>query len=210
MFNKMLMHYVVTWTAMLKGYSMCGLGKEAFKHFEQMFQASVEMDQVTFIYLLLACTHVGLVDEGFYYFESMGLVYGVLVAMEHYTCIIDIFGHVCLLQDTKDFFSTISCELVVSVWVAFFGACKIHHNMEMGEHIAKQLVKSDPRNVASYVILSNIYVVVGKWDLSANFSTTKIGHTWIEMNNEIHTLIVDDQDHPQMVEIHVELKRLLG
>ncbi len=105
------MHYVVTWTDMFKGYSMCGLGKEAFKHFELMSQAGVEMDQVTFIYLLLACTHAGLVDEGFYYFESMGLVYGVLTTMERYTCIIDILGHVCHLQDTKDFFSTISCEI---------------------------------------------------------------------------------------------------
>ncbi|CAK9881683.1 unnamed protein product [Sphagnum jensenii] len=182
-FNKMPMHDVVTWTAMLKGYAMHGLGKEALRHFEQMSQAGVEMDQVTFISLLSACTHAGLVDEGLCYFESMGSVYGVPATVEHYACIVDLLGRAGHLQEAEDFISTMSCEPAASVWVALLGACRIHHNMEMGERIAKQLVELDPGNP---------------------------GPTWIEVNNEIHTFVVDDQDHPQMVEIHAELKRLSG
>ncbi|CAM6073835.1 unnamed protein product [Sphagnum tenellum] len=182
-FNKMPMHDVVTWTAMLKGYAMHGLGKEALRHFEQMSQADVEMDQVTFISLLSACTHAGLVDEGLCYFESMGSVYGVPATVEHYACIVDLLGRAGHLQEAEDFISTMSCEPAASVWVALLGACRIHHNMEMGERIAKQLVELDPGNP---------------------------GPTWIEVNNEIHTFVVDDQDHPQMVEIHAELKRLSG
>jgi pentatricopeptide repeat protein len=212
------MHDVVTWTAMLKGYAMHGLGKEALRHFEQMSQAGVEMDQVTLISLLSACTHAGLVDEGLCYFESMGSVYGVPATVEHYACIVDLLGRAGHLQEAEDFISTMSCEPAASVWVALLGACRIHHNMEMGERIAKQLVELDPGNVASYVLLSNIYAAAGKWDLSANVQRQRLekgmkkqpGPTWIEVNNEIHTFVVDDQDHPQMVEIHAELKRLSG
>jgi pentatricopeptide repeat protein len=167
-FNKMPMHDVVTWTAMLKGYAMHGLGKEALRHFEQMSQAGVEMDQVTFVSLLSACTHAGLVDEGLCYFESMGSVYGVPATVEHYACIVDLLGRAGHLQEAEDFISTMSCEPAASVWVALLGACRIHHNMEMGERIAKQLVELDPGNVASYVLLSNINAAAGKWDLSAN------------------------------------------
>jgi pentatricopeptide repeat protein len=209
-FNKMPMHDVVTWTAMLKGYAMHGLGKEALRHFEQMSQAGVEMDQVTFISLLSACTHAGLVDEGLCYFESMGSVYGVPATVEHYACIVDLLGRAGHLQEAEDFISTMSCEPAVSVLVALLGACRIHHNVEMGERIARQLVELDPGNVASYVLLSNIYAAAGKWDLSASVQQQRLekgrkkqpGPTWIEVNNEIHTFVVDDQDHPQMVEIH--------
>jgi hypothetical protein len=64
------------------------------------------------------------------------------------------------------------------------------------------------------VLLSNIYAAGGKWELSAKVQQQrkerhvkkKLGCTWIEVKNEVHTFVVDDQDHPQMIEIHAELK----
>jgi len=76
----------------------------------------------------------------------------------------------------------------------------------------------DHENAGVYVLLSNIYAAAGKWDLSENVQQLRKergvkkqpGHTWIEVNNEVHSFVVNDQAHPQMFEIHAELKRLLG
>jgi hypothetical protein len=111
-----------------------------------------------------------------------------------------------------------SCEASASVWTALLGACRIHGNMDMGECVAKQVLEVDPENAGVYVLLSNIYAAAGKWDLSENVQQLRKergvkkqpGRTWIEVNNEVHSFMVNDQAHPQMIEIHAELKRLLG
>jgi hypothetical protein len=36
------------------------------------------------------------------------------------------------------------------------------------------------------------------------------GCTWIEVNNEVHIFVAEDQDHPKMIEILLELQRLSG
>jgi hypothetical protein len=111
-----------------------------------------------------------------------------------------------------------SCEASASVWTALFGACRIHGNMDMGEYVAKQVLEVDPENAGVYVLLSNIYAAAGKWDLSENVQQLRKergvkkhpGRTWIEVNNEVYSVVVNDQVHLQMIEIHAELKRLLG
>jgi hypothetical protein len=103
-----------------------------------------------------------------------------------------------------------------AVWMALLSSCRIHSDVGMGEHIAKQALEADPGNAAGYVLLSNIYAAAGKWDLRANIQQQRkergmkknLGRTWIEVNNKVHTFVVDDQDHPCMLEIHAELERL--
>jgi hypothetical protein len=100
--------------------------------------------------------------------------------------------------------------------MALLGACSMHGNVEMGERVAKQVFELDPGNAAGYVLLSNIYASAGKWDLSANVQQqmlergvkTQLERTWIEVNNEVYTFVLDDQQHPQMTEIFAELTRL--
>ncbi|CAM6099771.1 unnamed protein product [Calypogeia fissa] len=215
-FDEMPKRNVVTWTAMLGGYAMHGFGDEAIAHFKRMHQEGVEMDGVTFVSLLSACSHAGLVDEGLHYFESMSAVFGIPATVYHYACIVDLLGRAGRLHEAEDLIMAMPCEPNAMVWMSLLGACRVHGNVEMGERIAKRVVEYDPRNAAGYVVLSNIYATAGQWDSKASIHRQRLvrgvkkqpGLTWIEVNNEVHSFKVDDQDHPQVTAIHEELKKL--
>jgi hypothetical protein len=129
---------------------------------------------------------------------------------------VDLLGHAGHLQEAEDMIKMMPCKPDVAVWMALLGACRIHGHVEMGERIAKHILEVDPGNAAGYVLLSNIYAAAGKWDLSEKVQSQRKemgvkkqpGRTWIEVNNEVHTFVVDDQDHPPIIEIRAELKRL--
>ncbi len=215
-FNNMATHNVVTWNVMLRGYAMHGHGTEACRHFRQMCEEGLQVDDVSFVCLLSACTHAGLVDEGICYFNSMGSVYKNSARAEHYTCMVDLLGHAGCLHEAEDMINTMSCTPNVDVWKALLAACRIHSNVEMGERVAMRVLELDPGNATGYVLLSNINAAAGKQDPTANFQQQRRERgvkkwpacTWIEVNNKVHSFVVDDQDHPQMIEIHSELNRL--
>jgi pentatricopeptide repeat protein len=136
-FNKMTAHNNISWNAMLAGYAIHGHPKEALGHFVQMCREGVGLDMVTFVSLLSACSHVGLVDEGLHYFESIGLVCGTSATVEHYTCMVDLLGCAGYLQNAEDLIETLSCRPNSSGWMAFLSVCRVHGNTEMGEGICK-------------------------------------------------------------------------
>jgi pentatricopeptide repeat protein len=136
-FNKMPKRDVISWTAMLGGYSLHGHGKEALDQFEWMCKEGVEINDVTFVVLLSACSRAGLVDEGLHLFDSMGSVFCVSASLQHYMCIVDLLGRAGHLQKAEDFIKMMSCESNVVLWMSLLGACRSHGNVEMGEVIAK-------------------------------------------------------------------------
>ncbi|CAM6004795.1 unnamed protein product [Sphagnum balticum] len=215
-FNTMPSRDVVSWNAMLGGFALHGHGEEALAHFERMCEEGIEVDNVTFVCLLSACSHAGLLCEGQRSFGSMSTVHKISAKLEHYTCMVDLLGRAGHLHEAEDMIKVMPCKPDVAVWMALLGACRIHGNVEMGERIAKHILEVDPGNAAGYVLLSNIYAAAGKWDLSEKVQSQRkergvkkqSGRTWIEVNNEVHTFVVDDQDHPQIIEIRAELKRL--
>ncbi|CAK9225565.1 unnamed protein product [Sphagnum troendelagicum] len=215
-FRKMPSRDVVTWTVILGGCAMHGHGKEALKLFEQMCKEGVQPDDVTFVCLLSACSHAGLVDEGMRCFVSMSTVYGIPTQLEHYTCMVDLLGRAGHLQKAENMVMAMPCKPHVATWMTLLGACRIHGNVEMAERVAKRILDMEPENAAGYVLLSNIYAAVGNRHLCEKVehqrkekgAKNQPGRTWIEVNNEVHTFVVDDQDHPQMIKIRAELKRL--
>ncbi|CAK9861256.1 unnamed protein product, partial [Sphagnum jensenii] len=217
-FNKMPSRDVVTWTTILGGCAMHGHGKEALKHFERMCEKGVQPDDVTFICLLSACSHAGLVGEGMHCYASMVKDYMISAKLEHYTCMVDLLGRAGHLQEAENMVMAMPCKPHVAVWMALLSACRIHDHVEMAERIAKRILEMEPDNAAVYVLLSDIYAAGGNKHLCQTIEQQRKekgvkkhpGHTWIEVNNEVHTFVVDDQDHPQMPEIHAELQRLSG
>jgi pentatricopeptide repeat protein len=183
-----------------------------------MCEEGVEPNDVTFVCLLSACSHAGLVDEGMHCYTSMITDYMISAKLEHYTCMVDLLGRAGHLQEAENMIMAMPFEPHVAPWMALLGACRIHGNVEMGERVAKQILELDPENSAGYVLLSNIYAAAGNMHLSKNVEQQRKergvkkqpGRTWIEVNNEVHTFVVDDQDHPQMIEIRAELQRLSG
>ncbi|CAK9226167.1 unnamed protein product [Sphagnum troendelagicum] len=216
-FNKMPTCNVVSWSAMILGFVKFGQGQRALALYQEMRQEGVEPNAVTFMGVLNAsCSHAGLVHEGLHYFDSMGSVHGICAMVEHYACMVDLLGRAGHLHKAEDLIKTMPCEPNVGVWNALLGACRIHGDVEMGERVVKRVLELDPADAAGYVLLSNIYAAAGKWDLSANVQQLRKergvkkqpGCTWIEVNNKVHTFVVDDKHHPQMVHIEAELERL--
>ncbi len=115
-FNKMSTRNAVTWNAMLAGYAIHGHAKEAFEHVERMCEEGVEMGLVTFVSLLSTCSHAGLVVEGLVYFDSMSLVHNVSPTVEHYACMVDLFGRAGHLHEAEEVIKTMSCEPNAPVW----------------------------------------------------------------------------------------------
>jgi pentatricopeptide repeat protein len=216
-FTKMFARDVVSWNAMLGAYAMHGDAYDALEIFEEMTQKGVAMDRVTFVSLLSACSHAGLVDEGLLLLDYMTSVCNVSATAEHYTCIVDLLGRAGRLHEAEDNIEGM-VESDSSVWMPLLGACRIHSNLELGERVAKSILDFDPENDACLVLLSNIYAAAGKWDSSANIQNQRMerglkkqpGRTWIEVNNEVHSFTADDQEHPQKEEIIAELERLNG
>jgi pentatricopeptide repeat protein len=217
-FNKMPSRDVVTWTAILGGFAMHGHGREALKHFEQMCDEGVQPDDITFVCVLSACSHAGLVDEGMCLYASMIRDYMIPAKLEHYTCMVDLLGRAGHLQEAENMVMAMPCKPQAAAWMALLGACRIHGNVGMAECVAKRILELEPENAAVYVLLSNIYAAAGNRHLCENVERQRKergakkqpGRTWIEVNNEVHTFVVQGQDHPQMIEIHAELQRLSG
>eukprot|EP01018_Ginkgo_biloba_P001343 Gb_25869 [translate_table: standard] len=199
-FDKLHRRDLVSWNAMIAGYAMHGCGKEALNIFEQMQHYATDPDHVTLVGVLSACCHAGLVDEGRQYFDCMDQYYHITPAMEHYGCIVDLLGRAGHLDEAQDFINKMPIKPDATTWGCLLGACKIHKNLELGERVAEYLFELDPKNAASYVLLSSIYAEAGRWDDIENVRKMmrdsqvkkKPGCSWIEINKQVHVFLAGD------------------
>ncbi|KAK3142374.1 hypothetical protein QOZ80_4BG0345680 [Eleusine coracana subsp. coracana] len=144
------------------GYGMHGNAKEALELFSEMEGGSVEPNGVTFLSILSACCHAGLVDEGRKLFTKM-TEYSLVPNLKHYACMVDLLAKSGLLQEAEDIISAMPIEPDGGIWGTLLSACKVHDNFEMGLRIAKKAFASDPGNDGYYILMSNSYGSVGKW-----------------------------------------------
>lgn len=208
---------VVTWTAMISGYSQHGLGKEAIHLFEKMQQMGLKPDYITFVGVISACSHAGLVDEGCKYFKSMSQDYGITPREEHYNCMVDLLSRAGLLDKALNFINEMPFKPSAFVWGSLLGACRIHGNMELAKHAADHLLELEPHRSGPYVQLSNIYAAAGRWDDKAKIRKVmkdkgvkkETGHSWIEIKNEVHTFSTADRSHPETEKIYAKLVELI-
>eukprot|EP01018_Ginkgo_biloba_P021808 Gb_31465 [translate_table: standard] len=192
-FDKMPTRNVVTWTAMIVGYAMHGRGKDALLLFEQMQHSGTYPDNVTFVGVLSACCHAGLVEDGWKYFDCMSRDYHIKPSMEHYCCMVDLLGRAGYLEEAQDFINKMPIKPDASVWASLLGACRIHANIEQAERVAEFLFELEPNSSAHYALLSNIYAAAGRWaDIEKVQKMMKErrvkkmpGSSWIEANNKM-------------------------
>ncbi len=168
--------------------AMHGHWKGALKHFELIHEEGVQPNDITFVCLLSACSHAGLVDEGICY-ASMSAVYKIFAKSEHYTCMVDLLGHAGHLQEEENMIKKMPCQPHVAAWKALLGACRIQGNVEMAEHVARQVLELEPENAAGYVMLSNIYAAAANKhlceddvDREARGMKKQPGHICVELN----------------------------
>uniref|UniRef100_A0A5B7C1L6 DYW domain-containing protein n=1 Tax=Davidia involucrata TaxID=16924 RepID=A0A5B7C1L6_DAVIN len=215
-FNRMKAKNVITWSAMIAAYGYHGQGSEALDLFPMMLRSGILPNRITFLSLLYACSHAGLVEEGLWFFNLMWEDYSVRQDVKHYTCMVDLLGRAGRLDEALNLIEDMTVEKDEGLWGALLGACRIHGHIEMAEKAAKSLLELQPRNPGHYVLLSNIYAKAGRWEdvatireLMTSRRLKKIpGWSWIEMDNMIHQFSVGDNTHPRSKEIYVMLKSL--
>ncbi|KAF6147218.1 hypothetical protein GIB67_039348 [Kingdonia uniflora] len=163
-FEKMVLRDVVSWNSMLQGFAMHGHGEKALDLFSRMNREGVLPDGVTFVGVLCACSHLGLVDRGRQYFSMMERDYGIIPQVEHYGCIIDLLGRGGHLKEAFELIKIMPIEPNAIIWGTLLGACKVHDDVELAEEVVDCLVKLEPSNDRNYSILSNIYATADHWD----------------------------------------------
>ncbi|GLJ15071.1 hypothetical protein SUGI_0246360 [Cryptomeria japonica] len=218
LFDRMSKKNTVSWNAMIAGYAMHGCGEEALSLFQQMQSEDVKPDNITFIALLSACSHAGLIQEGWHYFNFMREEHHITPTLGHYACMVDLLGRAGRLYDAKEFIDKMPLEPNADVLGALLGACRIHSNIELGKTVADQLFHLQPENPGFHVLLSNIYAADGRWNDVEKVRTMmkdrglkrRPGCSWIELKNKVHVFSVGDKSHPQLEEINAMLDNLAG
>jgi pentatricopeptide repeat protein len=216
MFDNISRKNVVSWTAMIGGYAMHGLAEDAHALFIQMVQVGMKPDHITFTHILYACTHAGLVEEGWKYFNCMKQDYSITPRVDHYACMVDLLGRAGHLDEAQELIKHMPLEPNAGVWGALLGVCRTHGNIELAKHVAERLFELEPEDAGNYVLLSNIYAAAGRWDDAAKVRTMMKskglkktpGCSLIEVNKKVHSFLVGDQLHPQSEQIYAVLENL--
>ena len=217
-FDEMPEHDLITWNAVLVGCAQNGLGKEAIRIFEQMEAKGILPDQTSFLGVLCACSHAGLVNEGWEHFNSMTKKYAILPLVYHYTCMVDLLGRAGYLSEAEALIKNMPVNPDSVIWEALLGACRIHRNVELGQRVAERLFQTTKLNSGTYVLLSNLYASQGMWDKVGEIRqlmkdqglTKKPGISWIQVKNKVHYFVTSDRTHNQIEEICSALKEFHG
>ena len=204
---------IVSFNSMITGFAQNGVGEEALKLFQKMQNEGQEPNQITFLGILSACTHVGLVKEGWNYFTSMNSLYGIKPGPDHYACMIDLLGRAGFLDKAIDLIRSMPFEPHSGVWGALLGASKTHLRIDIAKLAAEQLVKLEPDNATPYVVLSNLYSVEGKKEDGDEVRMTQKskgirknpGCSWIIVKDKVHMFHAGYQYHMDFERIYVML-----
>ncbi|KAL2233001.1 UNVERIFIED_CONTAM: Pentatricopeptide repeat-containing protein, mitochondrial [Sesamum indicum] len=216
LFMEMSSKDVVTWNAMISGYAQHGVSDKALHLFSEMRDKGTKPDWITFVGVLSACNHAGLVDLGIYYFEKMQKDYGIIVKPDHYTCMIDLLGRAGKLTEAVDLIKNMPFKPHSAIYGTLLGACRIHKNLEIAEFAATNLLNLDPVNPAAYVQLANVYAAKKNWEgvsrirrsMKENMVIKTPGCSWIEIKSVIHEFRSGDRLHSELVHIHAKLIEL--
>lgn len=215
-FRRMLTRDIVSWNAMISGLSQNGRGKEALELFEEMRVEGTKPDYVTFVNVLSACSHMGLVERGWGYFKMMFDEFGMKPRVEHYACMVDILSRAGKLKEAIGFTESATIDHGMCLWRIILGACRNYHNYELGAYAGEKLMELGSQESSAYVLLSNIYSALGQWEdvervrrmMKLRGVSKAPGCSWVELKSGVHVFVVKDQMHPQSGDINAALRRL--
>ncbi|XP_072981751.1 pentatricopeptide repeat-containing protein At3g13880 [Typha angustifolia] len=217
-FSEMVNRDVVSWSALISSHAQHGCAKDALMLFKEMENCGVLPNQITFLGVLTACSHGGLVDEGFRYFESMKRDYGLTPNVKHCACIVDLLGRAGRLIDAENFILDSGFDNDPVIWRSLLASSRIHKDTERGRRVAERIMELEPGASASYVLLYNMYLDAGR--LSSALKTRDLmkergvkkepGLSWIEMGAAVHSFVVGDNSHPQSHAIYAKLEEMLS
>ncbi|RZC43660.1 hypothetical protein C5167_036613 [Papaver somniferum] len=216
-FDEMERRNVVSWTSLIVGLAVNGFGEDALELFGKLERERLIPSEITFVGVLYACSHCGMVDEGFEYFRRMREEYGIPPKIEHYGCLVDLLGRAGQVQKAHNFILSMPVKPNAVIWRTLLGACMIRKNLTLGEVARAELFRLEPKHSGDYVMISNLYASEGRWSDVHEVRTTMCrkgvkkapGHSLVELRNCVHEFFMGDKSHPQTEEIYEKLEEMM-
>nr|BAJ53121.1 JHL07K02.11 [Jatropha curcas] len=205
---------VSVWNSLINGLAVHGLALDAMMVFSKMEAENVLPDSLTFLGILKACSHCGLVKEGRKYFDLMENYYSIKPQLEHYGAMVDLLGRAGLLDEAYAMITAMPMEPDVIVWRILLSACRTHRNTELGEVAVANI--SGPKS-GDYVLLSNIYCSQNRWDnaqevremMKEEGVRKRRGKSWFEWEDVVHRFRAGDKSHPETEALYKILEGLI-
>lgn len=217
-FNFMRRKDIISWNAMIDGYGMHGHGHHAMMTFTQMLGEGIRPNGVTFLSLLSACSHSGMVEKGLSIFNSMTKDFNINPELVHYACVVDLLGRRGYLNKASEFINSMPIKPDASVWRALLSGCRVYSKTEIAKIAFEKIVEIEPENVGNYVLLSNIYSAAGLWEearklrlqLKQKGLRKPPGNSRIVVRNQVHCFTAGCRSHPQSDKIYAKLNHLVS
>ncbi|KAL1218324.1 Pentatricopeptide repeat-containing protein [Cardamine amara subsp. amara] len=216
-FSRMRHRDVVSWTSLIVGMAQHGRAEKALALYDDMVSHGVKPNEVTFVGLIYACSHVGFVAKGRELFQSMTKDYKIRPSLQHYTCLLDLLGRSGLLDEAENLIHTMPFPPDEPTWAALLSACKRQGQGEMGVRIADHLLSSfKPKDPSTYILLSNIYANASLWG-KVSEARRKLGdmevrkdpgYSSVEVRKETEVFYAGEPSHPLKEDIFILLKKL--
>ncbi|XP_058075317.1 pentatricopeptide repeat-containing protein At1g74630-like isoform X1 [Magnolia sinica] len=165
-FDGMSMKHVSCWNSMIVALALHGHSDEALELFSSMEEKQDEArpNRVTFIGVLIACSHKGLVEAGRCFFRRMTDEYKIRPDIKHYGCMVDLLSRWGLLDEAHQVIKTMPFKANCVLWRTLLGACRTHSKVELAEEVCRKLAELEPLRDGDYVLLSNIYAEAERWE----------------------------------------------
>lgn len=217
LFHKIVKKGVCVWTSMIYGFAIHGYSLEALEVFSQMESMEIIPNDITFVAILCACSHAGLVDKGQEILDRMSQVYKMRPRIEHYTCMVDLLSRANLLDEAQQLIKSMPMEPDVLVWGALLSGFRIHGGSSLeNSDIRKQIERLEPRDSGAYVLMSNIYASTYQWDEVTRMRKMMMGLgmrknpgcSLIGVNQKVHEFLAGGRSHPQAVQIYSMLDQI--
>ncbi|GJN01359.1 hypothetical protein PR202_ga18622 [Eleusine coracana subsp. coracana] len=206
------------WNSMIGGYGNHGDSEMAFTLFSDMIRGGLQPDHVTYISLLSACSHCGLVEKGKFYWYCM-MTDGIVPGFKHYTSMVSLLSRAGLLEEAVDLIDkSPSAKKYPELWRILLSSCVTFKDFSVGIHAAEQALEQDPDDISTHILVSNLYASVGKWENVAAIrkkirglvTEKEPGLSWIEIKKTVHVFSADDECHSHIDYCRDELLRVKG
>ncbi|KAK7371201.1 hypothetical protein VNO78_36769 [Psophocarpus tetragonolobus] len=215
-FDRMPQRTLVSWNSIIVGFAVNGLADESLNYFNSMQEEGFKPDGVSYTGALMACSHAGLIDEGRGIFENMKRVRRISPRIEHYGCLVDLYSRAGRLEEALNVLKNMPVKPNEVVLGSLLAACRTQGNIGLAENLMNYLFELDPGGDSNYVLLSNIYAALGKWDGASKVrrrmkerGMQKIpGFSSIEIDSSIHKFVAGDKSHEENDYIYEALELL--
>ncbi|KAE8811016.1 pentatricopeptide repeat-containing protein [Hordeum vulgare] len=200
----------VSWTAMITGYAVNGLGREAVELYGKMRREGMEPDEFTYLGLLMACGHAGMLEEGLRFFDEMrNHHHKIEVKLEHYSCVIGMLSRAGRFTDAVALMAEMPQEPDAKILSSVLSACHIHGEAELGSDVAERLLELEPDKAEHYVLASNMYAGSRRWDdmrkvrkmLRDAGIAKEPGCSWIDVAGKVYSFVAGENPHPEMEQV---------